>query len=614
MNTKPPTQAPRPAQKKTTTGSLADPFGPRTPAPMNTQTTTLTKEQEEQDRRLEEEREEIRKADEEQTRQAKALRQIEAMRNRDQQRQEQPYASGSTAAPVDVSRPAVESIKFDSDDGPPEANTRPVTGKKKSVRVTRQDEPDYSYDRTTSEDEGSSDVPSIDSQTMKNKSRAEQTAVLGKVGSKFSSIMLKELESQDDVPQDVIREGIVMGAERTLDKYGRGPSVPPLYGRTLNNPNPLNPNAWTPYRLGGPAGTPGTPGGGGPGGGGPGGGGPGGPGGGAPGGPGGPANAPFVPANYAWFQRGTWNVGARRFRRSFHAGATPPGQELKLPKPPEYTGTEPPDEAGMWIQQVERHFILQPHLFMNDQRGIAWATSFLRGGAYMWYMPFWNTVGGTNHPITQRWAAFVHSFTQHFGDPDAEGKAETKLQQLKQVTSVRDYMDKFNTFQTKVQWDEIALISQFKEGLKPEVIRFGGTMGWPRELEELKQAAVRIDESLMSARIHERRQTGYIAPNPRKTPWTPRPAQPQSSQATQGNTAEANTATFVPNRPRGKITTEERTKRRREGLCMYCGQKGHLVAACPVANSRKMDGKTAETEAEDRRDSVDPFSGKGQNQ
>lgn len=95
-------------------------------------------------------------------------------------------------------------------------------------------------------------------------------------------------------------------------------------------------------------------------------------------------------------------------------------------------------------------------------------------------MPYWKTIGGTNHLVTERWAAFVHAFVLHFSDPDAESKAESKLRALRQITSVRDYMDKFNMLQTKVQWDEIALISQFKEGLKSNVIQFGGTMGWPR--------------------------------------------------------------------------------------------------------------------------------------
>jgi len=30
-----------------------------------------------------------------------------------------------------------------------------------------------------------------------------------------------------------------------------------------------------------------------------------------------------------------------------------------------------------------------------------------------------------------------------------------------------------------------------------------------------------------------------------------------------------------------KLTQEEKEKRRKEGLCMYCGQKGHYASRCP---------------------------------
>lgn len=98
---------------------------------------------------------------------------------------------------------------------------------------------------------------------------------------------------------------------------------------------------------------------------------------------------------------------------------------MKLPKPPMYDSLKRGDTAEMWVQQVERHFYLQPHLYVNDQRGIAWATGFLQEAAYKWYMPYWKTVGRTDHPTTNRWAAFVHAFITFFGDSEAEAKAES---------------------------------------------------------------------------------------------------------------------------------------------------------------------------------------------
>ncbi|KAL2043482.1 hypothetical protein N7G274_003789 [Stereocaulon virgatum] len=46
------------------------------------------------------------------------------------------------------------------------------------------------------------------------------------------------------------------------------------------------------------------------------------------------------------------------------------------------------------------------------------------------------------------------------------------------------------------------------------------------------------------------------------------------------------------------LTAEEKARRRREGLCNYCGEKGHLYATCPkatIANVRKLQLQTSVT-------------------
>lgn len=178
--------------------------------------------------------------------------------------------------------------------------------------------------------------------------------------------------------QSVITGGMAEGARRLVNRFSVEPSVPPLYGNRDNTPRHVNPQRWQPNAsapVGGPGRVlgPGAPG-------------PGGPGGGRPGGgPGGGGNAAVTGnqgGNLAWFQRGEWDAMRGVFHPSFHHGAAPGGQDMKLAKPPEYDGTQRGESAQIWVQQVERHFILQPHLYQTDQRGIAWATRYLQGPAY----------------------------------------------------------------------------------------------------------------------------------------------------------------------------------------------------------------------------------------
>ena len=45
-------------------------------------------------------------------------------------------------------------------------------------------------------------------------------------------------------------------------------------------------------------------------------------------------------------------------------------------------------------------------------------------------------------------------------------------------------------------------------------------------------------------------------------------------------------ASFKTPQPRGPLTTEERQRRIQYGLCLYCGEKGHLARNCPLLSSR----------------------------
>ena len=48
----------------------------------------------------------------------------------------------------------------------------------------------------------------------------------------------------------------------------------------------------------------------------------------------------------------------------------------------------------------------------------------------------------------------------------------------------------------------------------------------------------------------------------------------QNQPRTQGNTPK----------PRGFVSPEERERRRKEGLCYRCGQKGHIATNCTIRN------------------------------
>ena len=96
-------------------------------------------------------------------------------------------------------------------------------------------------------------------------------------------------------------------------------------------------------------------------------------------------------------------------------------------------------------------------------------------------------------------------------------------------------------------------------------------------------------------------------PNPNPTyrqPFT-RPGNPSNSEAKFKNLKEKS-KNFLNNKvgKNGKLTTDERERRLKEGLCLYCGEKGHVAHDCPKSKATKACA-TALASDESRTDSAD---------
>lgn len=105
---------------------------------------------------------------------------------------------------------------------------------------------------------------------------------------------------------------------------------------------------------------------------------------------------------------------------------------------------------------------------------------------------------------------------QVFGEIDERKTAAEKLQRLRQVRSVTEYITEFQMITSNLDWDEEALEDKFLEGLKPEIRK--ALIYYPTEpknLEELFERAQKIDRELWGQRNGSGERGNYGNPRTR---------------------------------------------------------------------------------------------------
>ncbi|KAH6596498.1 hypothetical protein BASA50_005078 [Batrachochytrium salamandrivorans] len=223
-----------------------------------------------------------------------------------------------------------------------------------------------------------------------------------------------------------------------------------------------------------------------------------------------------------------------------------------------------------FINQLELVFQLQDKRYDTDRKKIATLGTLLTDKALSWYNPY------IERP-------------EHY----AQGSQPCAI-----------YAAEFRQLTADIDWNDAALRSQFYSGLSSEIKDHLVHCESPISLAAAMDQAIRIDN-----RIFERRQEHQY--NPRQFRRNPPPIQPilrinsqqhQQQYMENPNHHPANQlsapTTSTPTQQRltsddmdidfarrGPLTTAERQQRFSQGLCLVCGQSGHLKATCPRSNS-----------------------------
>src|SRR5258708_37259474 len=136
-----------------------------------------------------------------------------------------------------------------------------------------------------------------------------------------------------------------------------------------------------------------------------------------------------------------------------------------------------------------------------------------------------------------------------------------------------EYLVRFNTLASRVEWGDAALRFQFYDGLPERLKDRIALLGKPDTLRELVQATV-CHDNLYWERQDEHKRMRQQQPPRNTTTGQTRSDQPPDRP----NEQHLN--------PRGRLKDKEQCRRRDNNLCLFCGKSDHTIAKCPTASAK----------------------------
>ena len=284
----------------------------------------------------------------------------------------------------------------------------------------------------------------------------------------------------------------------------------------------------------------------------------------------------------------------------------------------------PPDEFGgkaderhklrSFITRCQLVFEMNKKFYKNDSNRIAYAASYLKDNALLWYENALEHAEENMVPSWyNNWTLFKQALETNFGEIDKTLNAEDKLRNLRMKYNDRvvDYTTKFNTLALNVGWNDSALRSQFRAGLASRLLdKLARVDHEDLDYQSFIQLVTRIDRRYHQ-RNEEKQQHHERASNQpstkskdkdssskdpdstknhnrskkdgnksKKRQSNDQAAKDEPKKTNTGNNSgggNRNASSNVPRTnpdhigPDGKLKPEELKRRIDKGLCTYCG-------------------------------------------
>lgn len=260
---------------------------------------------------------------------------------------------------------------------------------------------------------------------------------------------------------------------------------------------------------------------------------------------------------------------------------------IKFREPRTFNGKA--DQVHAFIRDIRACIELQVDAFFSDRRRALYLSLYLGESAIAWYNAI--TVSPERKYLLDDFEALLSDFEAHFLNVNLVRKAHRDLENLRQTGSVSAYASRFREILVYLNLSEETKIEQFYSGLKdPIKDNLSGQMSIPTEsLDNYIEYCIRIDDRLHERELERRhdsksgtnRSRDQRHQNSNRVPaQTARPLYTDSSAQSQHTPMEIDAVR------QGPLSEDEKTRRRKEGLCLYCGQGDHIISKCPNMSDR----------------------------
>ncbi len=229
-----------------------------------------------------------------------------------------------------------------------------------------------------------------------------------------------------------------------------------------------------------------------------------------------------------------------------------------------------------FLAKMNLIFMISPDRFTTDESKVIYIISRLYGNAMNWAA----SLIENQDPCLSDYDAFIAKINSVYGNFDSTFVANQRLRTITQrrLGDVRSYILEFNRYADESSWNEEAKMDAFLAGLNDQVAsRILELFPGPRSLSAMQTIASRIDSRIITQRnffSSQNRPNNNNRHNKKNNKFSFFNKKQQKSKY------------------RGPLTKEEKERRRRENLCLYCGSSEHTLENCPLKNKNNNNSNT----------------------